>query len=318
MYIEQALKGKHELWRYIIGVCVVFGGSQIIGAILLGGAMTVKALSGGEIDMSDPMAVLKIYDPNIMLVLMLLPFALGLLGLILWMKPIHNLPFKVLHSYRQKLDWKRVFFSFGLWGGISVLFIWVGYFISPEDYEWNFKLVPFVIMCVIAVVLIPLQTSFEEYIFRGYLMQGLGAFAKNRWVPLIITSVVFGLMHIFNPEIGKMGYIALVAYIGIGFFLGIITLMDEGLELALGFHAANNLFIALFVTADWTAFQTHSVLKDVSDPSVGLEIFFPLIVLYPSLTLIFARKYGWTGWKEKLFGRTDAPEEPEVIIDKSL
>ena len=43
--------------------------------------------------------------------------------------------------------------------------------------------------------------------------------------------------------------------------------MDEGLELALGFHAANNLFTALLVTADWTAFQTHSVLKDMSDPT---------------------------------------------------
>ena len=37
--------------------------------------------------------------------------------------------------------------------------------------------------------------------------------------------------------------------------------MDEGLELALGFHAANNLCGALLLTADWTAFQTNSILK---------------------------------------------------------
>ena len=62
-------------------------------------------------------------------------------------------------------------------------------------------------------------------------------------------------MHIANPEVGKLGMIIMVYYIGTGFFLGIMTLMDEGLELALGFHAANNLIGALLVTADWTAFK---------------------------------------------------------------
>jgi len=156
---------------------------------------------------------------------------------------------------------------------------------------------------VIAVVLVPLQTSFEEYLFRGYLMQGIGVLCKNRWLPLIITSVTFGLLHIFNPEIEKLGYILLVHYIGTGFFLGIITLMDEGLELALGFHAANNLFTALLVTADWTAFQTNSILRDVSDPDVSnAEIFASVLIIYPILILIFAKVYKWTNWKEKLIG----------------
>lgn len=134
-------------------------------------------------------------------------------------------------------------------------------------------------------------------------MQGIGVLCKNRWLPLIITSVTFGLLHIFNPEIEKLGYILLVHYIGTGFFLGIITLMDEGLELALGFHAANNLFTALLVTADWTAFQTNSILRDVSDPDVSnAEIFASVLIIYPILILIFAKVYKWTNWKEKLIG----------------
>lgn len=307
MYIEQAFKGKHEFWRYILGFFLLFGGSQVIGSLLLVIIFAFKTFTEGEFVMSDPMDILRIYDPNIMLIIFLSPFALGLIGLTLWMKPVHGLPFKVLHSIKQRLDWGKVFFSFGLWGIISTAFIWGGYFFAPGDYEWNFKLWPFVIMCLISVILVPLQTSFEEYIFRGYLMQGIGAAARNRWVPLVTTSLIFGLLHIFNPEITKMGYIVIIAYVGIGFFLGVITLMDEGIELALGFHAANNLFLAVFVTADWTVFQTHSVLKDVSEPSLGFEVFFPLLVVYPVLTLIFARKYGWTGWKEKLFGQITPP-----------
>jgi hypothetical protein len=77
--------------------------------------------------------------------------------------------------------------------------------------------------------------------------------------------------------------------------------MDEGLELALGFHAANNLFTALLVTADWTAFQTNSILRDISDPDIGnIEIFASVLILYPILIFIFAKVYKWTNWKDKL------------------
>ena len=66
--------------------------------------------------------------------------------------------------------------------------------------------------------------------------------------------------------------------------------MDEGLELALGFHAANNLIASLLLTADWTAFQTNSILKDVSDPSMGnLEIIFPVLVIYPIILFVLSK-----------------------------
>jgi membrane protease YdiL (CAAX protease family) len=198
---------------------------------------------------------------------------------------------------------------FVLWGIISSSLVLISYALSPEDYVLNFKLIPFIILCVIAIILLPLQTSFEEYLFRGYLMQGIGVIAKNKWVPLIVTSLIFGSLHIANPEVSKLGYNILIVYIGIGLFLGIITLMDDGMELALGFHAANNLFAALLVTADWTALQTHSILKDMSDPtSAGfVDIFMPVFVVFPIVVFILSKKYGWTNWKEKLFGKIEEP-----------
>jgi membrane protease YdiL (CAAX protease family) len=174
------------------------------------------------------------------------------------------------------------------------------YMMSPEDYVWNFKPLTFLILLLISVVMIPLQTSMEELIFRGYLMQGFGVLFKNRWMPLLITSILFGLLHIWNPEIDKLGIHLIWYYIGTGLFLGVITLMDEGIELALGFHAANNLVTALLVTASWTAFQTESLLIDNSEPSLGMEIIFTLAVIYPLLALIFAKKYQWKNWTAQL------------------
>jgi hypothetical protein len=79
--------------------------------------------------------------------------------------------------------------------------------------------------------------------------------------------------------------------------------MDEGIELALGFHAANNLITALLVTSDWTALQTNSLFKDTSMPGGLSEIFIPVFIIFPILLVIFSKKYKWTNWKEKLTGK---------------
>jgi membrane protease YdiL (CAAX protease family) len=62
-------------------------------------------------------------------------------------------------------------------------------------------------------------------------------------------------MHFGNPEIDKLGPLLMVSYVSMGFFFGIITLMDEGLELALGYHAGNNLLISLLVTLTGRLFK---------------------------------------------------------------
>ncbi|MFC7772824.1 CPBP family intramembrane glutamic endopeptidase [Flavobacterium sp. GCM10027622] len=243
----------------------------------------------------------------------MVPFLVGLILLFLWVKYIQKETLVRFTTSRSKIDWKRFFFAFSIWGTFQIVITLISYFLSPEDYVLNFDLSKFIVFFALAVVLIPFQTSFEEYLFRGHLMQGLGVVTKNRWFPLLFTSIAFGLMHISNPEIDKLGYIVLVYYIGTGFFLGIITLMDEGLELALGFHLANNLVMALLVTANWTAFQTHSVFKDISEPSAGFEVVMPVLIIFPLLLFVFAKKYGWNNWKEKLTGKVTSSNNIEAI-----
>jgi hypothetical protein len=85
--------------------------------------------------------------------------------------------------------------------------------------------------------------------------------------------------------------------------------MDEGMELALGFHAGNNLIAALLVTADWTVFQTNSILKDVSEPTAGFDVLGPVLILYPIFIAIMAFRYKWTGWGDKLLGKIKVPLE---------
>lgn len=310
MYISQAFNVLHEWWRYLIGLIIIVM-AIIIGQVPFTIAVFLKAYKNGDsIFGLDEQKMMTLLEPNLNLFLMLLSFAVGLLGLLLVVKYLHNQSLIKLTTSRNKIDWSRFWFIFILWGIVSSSFVLIDYFLSPENYVINFQLQPFLILCVIAIVFVPLQTSFEEYLFRGYLMQGIGVTLKNKWAPLLITSLAFGLLHIANPEVDKLGNVLLIYYIGTGLFLGIMALMDEGLELSLGFHAANNLFTALLVTADWTAFQTHSILKDTSDPtSAGfVDIFMPVFIVFPIILLILAKKYNWTNWTEKLFGTVQEPQ----------
>ncbi len=249
---------------------------------------------------------------NTFLALNLAFMAVGLAIVWGWTKLVHPQSIRSLTTSRRKVDWRRIFFAFWLWGLLTMLQVLIAYWISPEDYIWNFHWDAFWKLAVLAILLVPLQTSFEEYLFRGHMMQGLGILSGNRWVPLLITSVLFGMMHLGNPEVEKMGPGIMVFYIGTGFFLGIITLMDEGLELALGFHASNNLVTALLVTSDWTAFQTDSILLDIGEPKVSWDAYIPIFVIFPLLLYAFGRKYGWKDWKGKLFGKVLSREEAEV------
>lgn len=314
MFLLKAFFQGNQFWKYIIGTLLIIIVSTV-GQLPLMGAIIYKLKSEGKsfynIDETQMMTVL---DKNTTLFFMLLSFAVVFFTMPLITKWLHNQKFKDMLTSRTKLDWNRIFFSFSVWAIIQIVITVIGYYAAPEDFKWNFQLQPFLILVVIAVAMIPLQTSAEEFIFRGYLMQGFGLLAKNKWFPLLFTSILFGSLHYFNPEVEKMGSIVMVYYIGTGLFLGILALMDEGIELSLGFHAANNLTAALLVTSEWSALQTNSVLKDVSDPTAGFEIFLPVLVIFPILLYMFSKKYGWTNWKEKLTGKI----ENQVIATNDL
>jgi membrane protease YdiL (CAAX protease family) len=309
-FIQQAYKGENEWWTYLITIIILFFGWQFIGVIPLIGTAFYYANDNAEFILAanDNFTSLGI-NANIYLLLIIFTFFAGLLSLFFGVVQIHKRKIITIITSRDKVDWNRIFYAFSIWAIIGVIMIAVGYFMSPEDYVWNFKPLPFLILVVISLLFLPIQTSMEEILFRGYLMQGFGTWFKKSFVALVITSVIFGLLHGLNPEVEKLGWISMVYYIGTGLVLGIFTLMDEGTELALGFHAANNIIAAVLVTANWTVFQTDALLVDTSEPSVGWEMFVPVLILYPLILVIFSKKYGWTNWREKLMGRIQKPLE---------
>ncbi|MGM0636524.1 MAG: CPBP family intramembrane glutamic endopeptidase [Bacteroidota bacterium] len=303
-YLALAYKSDHEWWRYLVGFFLIFIIWQV-GTIPFITAVSIQLARDGEslMGIQNHETLMGTLDSNLTFFLMLLSFAFGFLGVWITTRFLHNQKFKDLITSREKFDWSRVLVGISIVGVFILVMTIIDYRINPDEYIFNFQLKPFLILAVIGILMVPLQTTFEELFFRGYLMQGLGVIFKNRAVPLLVTSIGFGLMHLGNPEVDKMGTIIMVSYIGTGFLLGIMALMDEGLELPIGYHIGNNLITALLVTADWTAFQTESVLISTAEPNATLEAVMPVLVIYPIYLFILAKIYKWKNWKEKLFGK---------------
>jgi membrane protease YdiL (CAAX protease family) len=309
-YIQQAYKGENKVWMFIITTILV-AGLFIVNLIFF-------LFFGDTIDVAQEQQKLLELIPskNFWLAVNLVPFAVLLGLLFLLVKYMHQRSIKSLTTARKKIDWSRTAFAFFLIVGITIVMFAISYAVDPSEIELQFDPVRFTILLIISLIFFPLQIGLEEYLFRGYLMQHIGTFARNKWFPLLLTSVLFGVFHGANPEVAEIGYVVMVFYVGTGLFLGIMTLMDEGLELALGFHFGNNLLAAILVTANWSALQTDAIFKYTGEepPSAIFEIILPVLVVYPVLLFIFAWKYKWNDWSNKLFGKVSEPPVEDYKI----
>jgi uncharacterized protein len=299
MFIEQAYKGNNAWWRVFITTFFTAG-------IFVANSITYLMMSKDQMD-----EVYKKMDEipnNWSLILNLSPFLI-LLGLLFFLvRSLHHRSVLSLTTSRKKIDLKKFFFSLGLIVLLNIVVFAVSYSVDNSMIQWNFNPSKFAILFGISILLFPFQIGLEEYLFRGYLMQQIGIIVRNRWFPLIVTSVIFGLFHSANPEVANMGFGVMIFYIGTGFLLGIMTLMDEGLELALGFHLGNNLMAALLITSDFTALKTDAIFKysGVENPVDMLnEMIVSIVIVYPIILYIFAKRYNWINWSQKLTGKID-------------
>ncbi len=317
MFLKKGKEGKNDWWRWLSTILLVFA-AYVLGQLPLFFLMNkaVSDANDGEANLAEVNELAQSMDfsaygmdQNVVLVTVLLMFVFATLALWLGIAKIHGRPFRTLITPLAKLNWSKIFFSFGLWMLFSLVLEAGSYFIDTENYTFNFELSKFIPLLVISLTLLPIQTSFEELFMRGYLMQGISLWAPMRWIPLLITSIIFGLMHIMNPEVQAFGMgLMMTYYMGVGLFLGILTLMDDSLELALGVHAATNIFGALFVTFESSALQTPAVFKlQEVDVKYMIPVFFVAALLF---TAVCARKYGWSDWS-RVYGAVSIDEKGE-------
>ncbi len=150
--------------------------------------------------------------------------------------------------------------GFGLWFLLIGLTSILEALFYPGRYALTFKVEQFIPYAILALVLIPIQTSAEELFFRGYILQGVGLHSRNIWLLSAISGFLFMAPHFLNPEASSNYYLMGIYYFSMGAFLAYITLREGQLELALGVHAANNLFSVLIANYTVSSLPSPSAI----------------------------------------------------------
>ncbi len=272
------LSAKNNFQNYLLAL--IF----IVAAYIVGNLPSLFVFSQNQTNSNDIVEVLQhqVGSTNTF-TLLLFPWICVFFIVLIVAKYILNWPIVFLFTNRLKFDYKRLLFGFLIWFIISLLV----FFISKNEFVLsNFKPEKFFPLLVVAFIVLLIQCAAEELVFRSFLLKWLGTKISSGLILSIITGAIFGYLHASNPEVETLGKIALVYYIGTGIFLGLLTIIDDGLELSIGFHFANNLFAALVVTSNWQVFQTDALFLDTNPPSFtgvdfllafGGQLFFFLI-----------------------------------------
>ena len=299
--IKGYVTGKNEVWMYFAGIIAAFLGYLLFQLIMMlplvsaaqSHGISMTEIAGNPSILFNPDAVG--INKSLLLALMMGMFVFTLLFLWLALKYIQNKPLSSVATGFVKIRWKRYFFSFAVWSSLIIILTVGSYLISPQDMEFRFDASKFIVLLVVAIIFIPIQTATEELIFRGYLMQGFGLLFKNGIAPLIITSVLFGLMHGSNPEAKAHGLLLMMPYyIFFGAFLGLLTLLDEGTELAMGIHCANNLVSSLLVCSKSSVLQTDAIFyTSVENPGGEFLIWG---IMAGICFLVLYKKYKLSNW----------------------
>lgn len=242
-YLDLARQGRNAWWRYALGTFTIAFFWLVLGYVpylLLVGA-----------GVSDQL--LEYLAVNFSIFMMLA-------GLVLTVKLIHRRPLLSLVTPEARLDGRRVWQGALVWSVIAAVIVVIEHLLFPDRYYLSVDPGRYFVFLAVVLVLTPIQTTAEELVFRAYAMQGIGLLTRRPALIAVTSSLIFTVPHLLNPEVHQHGVLIMAAnYFVIGMLLATIALRDGRLELAIGLHAVNNVFLALIANYEGSALTTESI-----------------------------------------------------------
>ena len=282
-FLDNAVQGKNSWVRYFLTIVISLIGGTFASLIFIVLFMIIYFLSSGISGVEVQTNILN-YNPLLILVLVGISYGIYSLLFYLCIRFIHKKKFLSLINTGKNIKWNRILKGAGLWAGIMVIFTLMSLMFHDSNLSLNFNPGSFLLLLILSLLVFPIQASFEEIFFRGYLMQAIGLITKKPVVPLILTSLIFGVIHFFNGTNVTTSITIVFSATILGLMLGIIVLGENGLETAMGAHIANNMYVAVvFNTSDSGLGGLPSLITtETTDPLSGI----PWLILMASLMII--------------------------------
>jgi membrane protease YdiL (CAAX protease family) len=273
-YSELARTGINGWQQYVISIFLILAFYVVLGNLLI---IAINAAAQN----------ITWIGPFVNYIMMNSIYLAVLLAIYLSVCFVHKRDFKSLITPYGKISWKRVFFGFSLYFFLVLLSTLIEYFIHPGDFKVTLNTTRLLISLPVILILTPIQTTTEELFFRGYIIQSFGLIIKNNYLLAFISGLLFTLPHLGNPEVSKGFLIMEIFYFSIGFLFALLTLKSNTLEIAIGAHAANNLFPAILVNYESSVLETSSVFTlTYFDPLFSLIQFIIMAAVFYYLIIV--------------------------------
>jgi len=274
-FLALAEKGRHSWWRYLVTVLLAFAVQTlvvIIGAIILiaTGFPPDKLMTAAQ-DPGQPILFFSTVG---------LSFAALLLGFVLGGAWLHKKP---ISDYLGAWSWSGFAAGFGAWLIVLLVDVAIGYVLHPDGFTFSGAgIIPAV--AAVTCLSLAVQTFTEEFIFRGYITQGLLKLFKRPIPAAIISGLIFGAFHIPN------GWFQAASATLLGIGLALIAIKTGNLAVGWGLHLINNVFGAVIVVSGGDVFKGAPGLIMQNTPDLnGLDLGVVAVALVIIVGVIYRR-----------------------------
>lgn len=227
---------NHRWWMPLVEGLILFGIIMVL-SILFG---IVLALAFPETLTEDVLAANQL-DPVVYFMLfasvaLLLPSAL-LARLVLGPRPLG-----LIFSVTGRIRWKWLLLCFLVAVGVYAVvnLAGIGLDLATGGTPTSVQLAPgFGWLLATTLIVVPLQCTAEEVVFRGYLAQMVGRWLKHPAWAILLPVPLFVAGHVY--DVWGLLSVAIMAV-----SMGIVTWRTGGLEAGIALHAVNNMTVSLF------------------------------------------------------------------------
>lgn len=239
-YLAYARRGFTTWWRYPVAVALGLILTIALGALVLLAGQFTHTLPpdlANQIQHPD--------HPSTFFMVTGLMFGLMIAGFALAIRWLHR---KRVGDILGAWTWRGYLLGFGVWLPVLVVSALIDFAIAPSGFRFigGPQVAPLIIMALAGLAI---QTFAEEFVFRGYLTQGLVLAFKQPLVAALVSGLLFGAMHIPNgaPQAASAAVFGVV--------LALIAIRTGGIAFTSGLHLANNLFAAVVLVSSSDAFR---------------------------------------------------------------
>lgn len=303
-------------WRPVVGIVLLLVGMTIVLPILCLPVLVIGLLIEGRgqdfVELLAQAVSQSALTPSSLLYLNL---TLG--ALILWTwglaRVLHSMRPRWLSSVVPKLRWRFLGVCLAL-ALVALLAQFAVGMVVPQDANPDLAATPnplngtTIALLVVMVLTTPLQAAGEEYGFRGYLLQAIGALAGSKWLTIVLTSVLFASAHLqFDPPLFFDRFM-------FGLIAAWLVIRTGGLEAGIALHVLNN-FLAIGLGILFGDLDTILDPGDVSWWNVPVSL---------TQSLVYAALVAWVAARMRLQTHTrppsgmvvpDVPRTPEASLE---